>query len=259
MKRVTWVQVLIVTVAGMLVLANWANAQPAPNNCGLNMLCRVRILIVTGDSTFSGDAGFTGNIASPLVQTNSVQPYTANNAMLFNTTGTGDTTTGNTTSGRWACTGTTCAANGAVQVNGSLSYGAAQSCVGSGAGGASAATIGAAGTNCSLTLTPTGTGAVSVAAGFGVSFAGKCDSTGSPGAATCDQGAGRAAIAASAATITITDALVASTSIVVANLQANDGTCTSIKHVVPGSGSFVITTNAACTGNTNVAWYLASK
>lgn len=245
MSRSQWIAIAI--IAALVTLEAVVYAQPAPNNCGLNMLCRVRSLIASS------------TIDAPAITVDSVQAHTTNGAMLFNTTGTGDTTVGNTTSGRWVCTGTTCAANGAVQINGSASLGAASACSATIAGGASATSLTASGTNCTVTLTPTGTGAVSVGSGFGVSFAGKCDSTASAGDATCNQGAGRAAIAASSATITITNSLVSSTSLVVANLQANDGTCTSIKHVVPGSGSFVITTNAACTGNTNVAWYLASK
>lgn len=87
----------------------------------------------------------------------------------------------------------------------------------------------------------------------------RCDTTGAPGNATCNAGAGRFAIAAAAATVTITDPQVTSGSAtIVANLQTNDATCTSIKSIVPAAGSFVVTVNAACTGNTNAAFLVAN-
>lgn len=95
---------------------------------------------------------------------------------------------------------------------------------------------------------------VTLSTGTSLVYAAACDSTGSPGNATCNQGAGRAAIAASAASVTITNSLSKTTSIIHATLQTTDGVCTGIKSLVPSNSSFVITTNAVCTGNTNVAW-----
>lgn len=90
-------------------------------------------------------------------------------------------------------------------------------------------------------------------------FSQKCDSSASPGNATCNQAAGQAAIAATAATITITNSLVATTSIVTAVLQFSDATCVAVKSVVPGAGSFTINTAANCTSNTKVGWVISSK
>jgi hypothetical protein len=77
------------------------------------------------------------------------------------------------------------------------------------------------------------------------------DNTGTPGAATINKPAGRVAIAATASSVTVTNSLVSATSIVLATLQTTDGTLTSIKSVVPGAGSFVITGNAAATAAVN--------
>lgn len=92
-----------------------------------------------------------------------------------------------------------------------------------------------------------------------VSFPSKCDSSGTPGAATCAQAAGQAAIAASASSVTITNSIVTTTSIIHATLQAQDTTCVAVKSVVPGSGTFTINTAATCTGNTKVGWSIATK
>lgn len=80
------------------------------------------------------------------------------------------------------------------------------------------------------------------------------DSTGTPGAATQNTNTGRVAIAAGAASVTVTNSKCTTTSRVFAVLQTSDGTLTQILRVVPGSGSFVITGNANATGNCNVAW-----
>lgn len=61
MKRWQWYTVAV--FAGLVALEALVYAAPTPNNCGVNMLCRVRTLIVSGDATFSGDAGWTGNVA----------------------------------------------------------------------------------------------------------------------------------------------------------------------------------------------------
>jgi len=58
MKRWQWG---VVAILGALVaLEALVYAQPAPNNCGLNMLCRVRDLIVTGTATFIGNVTLDG-------------------------------------------------------------------------------------------------------------------------------------------------------------------------------------------------------
>lgn len=55
MSRRQGILAFIVLAAASFVVSNWAVAQPAPNNCGLNMLCRIKTLIVSGDTTMSGD------------------------------------------------------------------------------------------------------------------------------------------------------------------------------------------------------------
>lgn len=83
----------------------------------------------------------------------------------------------------------------------------------------------------------------------------KCDSTGTPGAATCDTYAGRAAVAIGAASVVITDSLVSATSSVFAQLASANATCLNVTTVVPAAGSFTISVNAACTvAAANVAW-----
>jgi hypothetical protein len=84
------------------------------------------------------------------------------------------------------------------------------------------------------------------------------DTSGTPGAATINKPSGRVAIAAAAASVTVTDSKVTAASNVLAVLQTVDATCTGIQSVVPGSGSFVVTANAACTGNTSVGWIVAN-
>ena len=87
-----------------------------------------------------------------------------------------------------------------------------------------------------------------------------CNSTAAPGAATCNEGAGRAAIAAGADSVVITNSLITATSIVLANLQTVDTTCVSIKAVVPTTNTITITTNGGnCNAATNVGWFIASR
>lgn len=91
---------------------------------------------------------------------------------------------------------------------------------------------------------------------FGKITGGISDSTGSPGAATQNTRRGRVAIAAAAASVVVTNSLVTSSSVITATLQTVDGTLTQLLTVVPGSGSFTITGNAAATAATNVCWVL---
>lgn len=80
------------------------------------------------------------------------------------------------------------------------------------------------------------------------------NSTGAPGNATLNTPTGRSAIAAAAGTCVITNSLVSATSIVLVVLQTIDTTATGIKGVVPASGSFTLTVNAAATATTNFGW-----
>jgi len=91
---------------------------------------------------------------------------------------------------------------------------------------------------------------------FGKIAGGIADSTGTPGAATQNTRRGRVAIAAAASSVVVTNSLVTSSSVITATLQTVDGTLTQLLTVVPGSGSFTITGNAAATAATNVCWVL---
>ena len=77
------------------------------------------------------------------------------------------------------------------------------------------------------------------------------DISGTPGSGTVNTASGRFAIAAAASAATITSSLVTAASKVQCQVETNDGTLKSVS-VVPGAGSFVVTGNAAATGNTNV-------
>lgn len=260
MKR--W-HIYVVSVFALLVAADTlVYAAPAPNNCAMNMLCRVRTLFASG-ATFSGEI-YTQNIIPDggarlcLNGTGACTVYIASDTLggVQGAWGAGANWTGNysstgdvnlngyinpqtgikNTATAAACSGNT----GAVCVNDTGGLAVADGA------GATVATITAAG---AATFAN-----VFLSTGTSLVYAAACDSTGTPGNATCNQGAGRAAIAASSATVTITNSLSKTTSIIHATLQTTDGVCTGIKSLVPSNSSFVITTNAVCTGNTNVAW-----
>lgn len=65
--------------------------------------------------------------------------------------------------------------------------------------------------------------------------------------------AGRINIAAAGSSVTVTNSLVTANSIIVATAATND-TTGIVKNVVAGSGSFIITMNAAVTGEVAVNW-----
>jgi hypothetical protein len=77
---------------------------------------------------------------------------------------------------------------------------------------------------------------------------------GTTGDQTINKVSGTVNFAAGATAITVTNSLVSTTSIVFAVVRTNDTTAT-IKNVVPGSGSFVITLTAAATAETSVGFF----
>jgi hypothetical protein len=81
------------------------------------------------------------------------------------------------------------------------------------------------------------------------------DISGVPGNGTINTPSGRFAIAAAASAATITCALCTANSKIQLQVETNDGTLKSAT-VVPGAGSFVVTGNAAATGNTNISFVL---
>jgi hypothetical protein len=81
------------------------------------------------------------------------------------------------------------------------------------------------------------------------------DSTGTPGNATINRASGRSAIAAAASAVTITNSLVTASSIVVVTPRDLDGTLTRFT-AVAGTGSFVVTGNAAATADWDFDWII---
>ena len=78
---------------------------------------------------------------------------------------------------------------------------------------------------------------------------------GTTGARTIDKSAGTVNFAAAATAITVTCNKCTSSSLVFATVRTGDSTAL-IKNVVPGTGSFVITLNAAATAETSVGWWI---
>ncbi|NDD53596.1 hypothetical protein EBZ39_06920 [bacterium] len=79
------------------------------------------------------------------------------------------------------------------------------------------------------------------------------DSTTSPGNATVNKPSGRSAIASGSSSVTITNSIVAESSIVLVTMQTEDGS-NFIKSVAPANGSFTVTLNASAGVNVNFCW-----
>lgn len=75
------------------------------------------------------------------------------------------------------------------------------------------------------------------------------DGSGTPGNVTQNVSRGRAAFAAAASTVVVTNSQVAANSTVLVSLGGSDATLTSVR-VTPAAGSFTVTGNAAATGTT---------
>jgi hypothetical protein len=73
------------------------------------------------------------------------------------------------------------------------------------------------------------------------------DTTGTPGSATHSTPTGQAAFAGGSSTVTITNPLVTTKSIVLVSLQGNDGTLLYVKSVPVLGGSFIVNGNANAT------------
>lgn len=142
---------------------------------------------------------------------------------------------------------TTLSASGATTLSGAVTANPASAAVSIAPSGTGNATFGASGTG-STTLQRVGS---FTAVGT--------DSSGTPGAATINTLAGKAAFAAAASTVTITSSLVTANSIVLAVLQQADSTLTDIIRVVPAAGSFVVTGNAAATAATAFSFVVINR
>lgn len=79
--------------------------------------------------------------------------------------------------------------------------------------------------------------------------------TGTTGNQTINKPSGTVNIAAAGTTVTVTNSLVTTSSLVFCEVRTNDGTAT-IKNVVPGAGSFVITLNAAATAEVSIGFFV---
>lgn len=77
---------------------------------------------------------------------------------------------------------------------------------------------------------------------------------GTTGNQTINKPTGTVNIAAAGTTVTVTNSLVTTSSIVYAVIRTNDATATGIKNIVPASGSFVITLNAAATAEVSIGF-----
>ena len=78
---------------------------------------------------------------------------------------------------------------------------------------------------------------------------------GTTGNQTINKPSGTVNIAAAGTTVTVTNSLVTTSSLVFCQLRTNDATA-KIKNVVPGSGSFVITLDAAATAEVSIGFFV---
>lgn len=81
---------------------------------------------------------------------------------------------------------------------------------------------------------------------------------GTTGNRTINKPAGTVNFAAAASAITVTNSFVTTSSIVFPVIRTADTTCTFVKSVVPGAGSFTITLNAGCTAETSVGFMVTN-
>lgn len=91
-----------------------------------------------------------------------------------------------------------------------------------------------------------------------VQFQATNTTAGTTGNQTINKISGTVNFAAAASTLTVTNSLVTTSSIVFAVVRTNDTTAT-IKNVVPGSGSFVITLTAGATAETSVGFFVINQ
>jgi len=81
---------------------------------------------------------------------------------------------------------------------------------------------------------------------------------GTTGNQTINKSFGTVNIAASGTTVTVTNSLVTANSTIIPVLRTNDSTAT-IKNVVPGAGSFVITLAAAATAEVSIGFWVVNQ
>jgi len=81
---------------------------------------------------------------------------------------------------------------------------------------------------------------------------------GTTGARTINKTAGTVNLAAAATSVVVTNSLVTTSSLIFPVVRTADATCTFVKSVVAASGSFTITMNAGCTGETSIGFWMAN-
>lgn len=87
-----------------------------------------------------------------------------------------------------------------------------------------------------------------------LNFAATITTGGTTGNQTINKPTGTVNIAAAGTNVTVTNSYCTTSSIVYAIVRTNDATATGIKNIVPGSGSFVITLNAAATAEVSIGF-----
>ena len=83
-------------------------------------------------------------------------------------------------------------------------------------------------------------------------------SAGTTGNQTANTQYGNIRIAAAGTTVTVTNSLCTTTSIIWACVSTADANSTAIKCVVPGNGSFVITLSTAPAAEVSISWGILS-
>lgn len=81
---------------------------------------------------------------------------------------------------------------------------------------------------------------------------------GTTGAQVINKPVGTVNFAAAATSVVVTNSTVSGTSIIFPVIRTADATCTFVKSVVPGSGTFTITLNAGCTAETSVGFMVTN-
>lgn len=94
-----------------------------------------------------------------------------------------------------------------------------------------------------------------ITSGGGITLTATNTAAGTTGNQTINKPSGTVNIAAAGTSITVTNSLVTTSSIVFATIRTNDATAV-IKNVVPASGSFTINLNAAATAETSIGFFV---
>lgn len=84
------------------------------------------------------------------------------------------------------------------------------------------------------------------------------DNSGTPGSTTINTPSGRAAFAAAASTLTVTNSSVVANSKVFVTLETLDSTLTQILYVTHTGGSFTVNANATATANPKIGFLVVN-